>query len=158
MVEFSKPGAYIKQISVYLENKENEKADELAKEFVKKFPNDMISHYIAAKTAFALGRYKDAESEAMKAFSKATGPDDMQACGVLASSAYYALREYAKGHDLLSKIKKIKNSEMVEKLLFAYSIAMRNEQEAMEHIDELYKLNRKAAEEFVISYLRNQKR
>jgi len=145
--------AYIKQNVLYLNNKDYGKAYEFSKEFVQKFPAEMIAHFLLAKAAFCLGRHEEAVLGARKAFNLAADADDMLSCAILASTAYYELKEYGKGLELLKQVEKTKTSEELEELLFIFSLAMEDEKEAMKHVQDLYKLNKKAAEEFIAKFI-----
>ena len=148
-----KKEAYLTQIFAYFSNQEYEKAYEFAGEFAEEHPKEMISHLILAKAAFRLERYGKAAEEARLAFNLAESYDDMAVCAVLASTAYYQTEEFEKGYELLEQMKKIKNTEEIEKMMFILSMALKKHAKAMEHLDELAKFNRKTAEDLILAYL-----
>ena len=145
--------AYIKQNALYLKNKDYGRAYEFSKEFTQKFPGEMIAYFLLAKAAFCLERYEEAAMVARKAFNMASEPEDVLTCAIMASTAYYEMGEYSKGLELLKQVEKIKANEELEELLFIFSLALKDEKEAMKHVQELYKLNKKAAEDFMARYI-----
>ncbi|MBN1169565.1 hypothetical protein JXA56_00935 [Candidatus Micrarchaeota archaeon] len=149
-----KKESYLAQIFAYFKNHEYEKAYEFGEEFTGSHPTEMISHLLLAKAAFRLERYEKAAEEARAAFNLAASPEDMAVSAILASTAYYQTKEFGKGYELLEKMKKIRNTEEIEKMLFILSIAKNDHKKAMEHLDELAKINRKTAEELILEYLR----
>jgi tetratricopeptide (TPR) repeat protein len=148
-----KKEAYLTQIFAYFKNEEYEKAYEFGKEFVEAYPKEMISHFLLAKVAFRLKKYEKAAEEARAAFNLAVEPDEMVLCAVLASTAYYQTGEFEKGYELLEKMKKIKNSGEIERMLFILSIAKNDSEKAMEHLEHLAAFNKKAAEDLILKYL-----
>lgn len=153
MAIFDKKDSFVKQIAIYMGKNESQKAFDLAKEFAGLFPKEMVAHYLLAKSALALGRLEDAAAGARKAFNLAASQDDMVACAVLAGTAYYELKEYQKGFDMLKAMEEIKHTEELERLLFIFSLALNNQKEAMKHIDYLYLLNKKTAEELMLRFI-----
>jgi len=151
MVDFTKPEAYEKQIAVYLANTQYQQAYELSKQFVEKFGQDMISHFLLMKSAFWLKKFDEAIKEGRIAFNLAHDKD-MVICAIVLSSAYYLKGEYEKAYELLNDIT-TKDNEDVEKLLFIYSLAINNEKAAMQHIEKLYNINRRLAEDLVLKFL-----
>jgi len=151
MVVFTKPESYELQIVLYLKNKEYAKAYSLSKEFVECFNSEMVAHFLLMKSAFWLKKFDEAIKEGRKAFNLSHG-DDLLTCAIIISNAYYLNGNPNEAYNLLVKIQSEGNAE-VEKLLFLYSIALNNNKEAIRHIDNLYKLNRKLAKEFIIGYL-----
>ena len=148
-----KKEAYLTQMFAYFNNHEYEKAYEFGKEFAEAYPKEMISHLVLASAAFKLKEYEKAAKEATRAFNFAHSHEDMIDCAVLASSAYYQIKKFEEGYALLEKMKKIKSSEKIEKMLFILSMAKNDQEKAMEHLDELAKLNRKTAEDIILGYL-----
>jgi tetratricopeptide (TPR) repeat protein len=144
-MEFTHSKAFVKQITLYLKNENNQKAHTLAKEFVEKFPDDMISHFLLARACFNLGKYEATRLEGTKAFNMSHVYDDMLACALLTSTAYLETKEYAKGFKLLKEMEKEGNSEELQLALLAFSLALKNEKEALVHVEKLYKLNEKLA-------------
>ncbi|MDD5340586.1 MAG: CDC27 family protein [Candidatus ainarchaeum sp.] len=142
-----KKDAFIKQMAIFLGNRQYEDAYGLGREFAAKFPADMVSHYLLAKAAFWTGKYEEALAEGRKAFNLASGPD-INACAVITASAYYSLGRYPEGYELLSSIK-TKGDEDLEKLKFIFAMVMGREKEAVECLDDLFRINRKAAEKLL---------
>jgi tetratricopeptide (TPR) repeat protein len=152
-LEFSKKETYIKQIALYLSNASYSQAYELSKSFVAKFPDELISHFLLAKSAYWSGDYAEAKLEARKSFNIAKSPEDLLTCAVIASAAYYRLGEYSKGLEMLKAVEGMKRTAELEQLLFIFSVAVENEDEAMKHIRELQRLDKKIALEFIKKYV-----
>ncbi|MFH0884204.1 MAG: CDC27 family protein [Candidatus Micrarchaeota archaeon] len=144
---------YMKQIVIYLSQNDFQKAYELSREYTTNFEKEMISHFLFAKASFALEKYQEAALSARTAFNLSANEDDMLTCAVLASTAYFKLKDYQGGLELLRQMEKIKVSEELEELLFVFSLAMKEESEAVKHLDTLYGLNRKTAENLLIRFL-----
>ncbi|MCI0564141.1 MAG: hypothetical protein MN733_37175 [Nitrososphaera sp.] len=142
MVELKKEG-YLKQLTLYLNNGDYEQAYGLAKEFAAKYPAEFASNFLLAKAAFWVGKYEETIAHATKASNLSPLPDDLLVCTILASTAYYKLGRYKEGLELLKRMDK--KSEDLEKLLFIFSLTMNDEKEAKIHMDELYRLNKRAA-------------
>ena len=153
-MDFGKPG-YTAQVATYLKNQEYGKAYDLGKTFVQAFPDDVVAHFLLAESAFWSGKYEEAAFEGSKAFNKSSNDEDMLACAIITSSAYYELGKYAEGYKLLKMVEPRKKSEELEKLLFIFSLEMNDDKEAMKHVDDLFKLNKKAAEELIVKYLKS---
>jgi len=145
---------YIAQIAAYIRNKSYEKAYEMAKEFAEKFPDEMIAHFFLSESAFWLSKYEEAALEGSKAFNKSATNEDMLASAIITGSAYYELQQYAKGFGLLKLMERRRTNESLERLLFLFSMALNDHSEAASHLNELYGLNQKAAEELAIRYLK----
>ena len=152
-MELHKAG-YVSQTVTYIKNKDYEKAYNFAKEFVEKFPDEVAAHYLLSASAFWLKRYREAILEGCRAFNKATKDDEMLPCVMIAASAYYELEEYEKGMKLLQIMEKRKKTENIEKLMFMFSMARKDSKEAAVHLNELYKMNREAAEELAVEYVK----
>lgn len=151
MVEFTKVGSFTKQIALFLKHNSYEKAYALAKQMMEKFPDKMITHFLLAKSAFWLGKYKEAVVEGQNAFNKCKKRKDMIACALLLGSAYFMTEEYAKGYKLL-RIFKDDNDEGLKKMLLIFSIIVGKEEVAAEHAQELLEINSNAAEELMKDY------
>jgi len=143
--------SFVKQILIYFKNKDYGEAHSLATKMVAKFPKEMISHFLLARATFWLERYPEAISEAIKAFNLAKR-EDLLPCAILLGSSYFQSGEYEKGYALLSKFEKEKNEE-VKKLLFIFSLARKNEKEAVSHVADLFQINRQAAKKLVLKFL-----
>ena len=152
-MEFGKPG-YTAQIAAYLQNRDYLKAYSLAKEFTVKFPDEMSAHFLLSQSAFWLGRYDEAAWEGSKAFNKASAEEDMVSCAITAASAYYGGKRYSEGFAILKFAENRKKTANIETMLFMCSLAMNNGREAATHLNELYCLNKKAAEEMAVRYLK----
>ena len=151
-MEFTKQG-YIAQISVFLKQEDSEKAYKLSKEFVNKFPNDVITHFLLCQSAYVVRKFDEAALQGRMAFNKSSSYDDMLACTILTASAYYENGKIVEGWEMLKFMERRKTNENLEKLLFIYSLAVKNKNEAVNHLNELHRINDKAADELVIKYL-----
>jgi hypothetical protein len=148
---FEKKDSFVKQIAIYLRQGEHRKAYDLSKALASAFPSQMIGHYLLSKSAFWSEKYDEAYAEAGKALRLA-GKTDRPPCAILAASALFRLGRYREGRDLLAGIDDKGNGEL-EKLRFAFAVAMGNEKEAVRFLEELYKINRKAAEKILTEAL-----
>ena len=148
-----KKEAYTKQIVLYLENNKNRAAYDLALEFLKEHPNEMLSHFLIAEFYLSFNKYNDAALEARKAFNLAKTQDDLLPCAILAAAAYYQIGEYKKGYQFLSELEKWWKKEEIEKLLFVFSVAMKDENQAAKHLESLYSVNQKAAESLLMKFI-----
>lgn len=152
-MELGKKG-YISQISIYLRNKDHARAYPLSKEFAAAFPDELIARFLLAESAYWSGEYHEAAIEGHRAFNKATDQQDLISCALVAGSAHLALKEYAKGLEILRLMEMRGPDENVQKMLLAYSLAMRNPKEAAVHLNELYKIDRQAALETADRFLK----
>ncbi len=146
--------AYMKQMAIFIKNKDYQRAYDFGKEFTEAFPDDMMAHFLLAKAAFSLQRYDDSKEEGRKAFNLAKSNDDMVTCAVLTSAAYFELHEYQKGLEFLKKMEKLKKTEDMEELLFVFSLALEDEKGAVKHVERLYELNQETAENLITKYLK----
>lgn len=146
-----KKESFIKQIVIYLNENEAQKAYLLAKEFVERFPSDMVSHYLLAKASFWLGKYDEALSEGRKAFNMARAAD-LVPCAIIIASAHYQLGKYAEGYRILNQIE-AKDNANLEKLKLAFAIAQGQEKEAVSILDVLFKINREEAQKLLETIL-----
>ena len=151
MALFTKPEAYQKQVVIYLNSKEYENAYNLAKEFAERFGQDLTSHFLLSKSAFWLNKYPEAVVAGRKAFNMAHANEDMLLSGIILSTAYYMLGDIKNCHEVLEAVNKDGNTD-VEKLMFICALAAKDESAAMEHINKLYKINRRMAEDFVMRF------
>lgn len=138
---------YVKQINLYLTNKEHQQAYNLAKEFASKFPQDFLAHFFLAKAAYWTDNYNETAIEGRKAYNSASNPGDMLACGMIAAAGYYGLREYQKGYEFLKTLQETNSDKDLEGLLYSFSLAMDDEKKAVEHLTNIYMINPKSAEE-----------
>lgn len=154
MAEFSGKPPYLKQIALYFQEGNYQKAYEMSKEFVEKHPDTMLSHFLLAKSAFWTGDFQTAKKEALKAFNLSEGQDELALSGILLSCTYYRLREYQRGMDLLRLLKsKVKTKESIMKLKFIFALALHDEPAAMRHLDELHDINKKEASRIMLKLL-----
>lgn len=156
MVELSEKG-YAKQVTIYLEKNDYEKAYELAHEFSQKFPNGKVAHFLLGRSAFWVKRYTEAAAEARKSFNMAKTSEDRLACAILASTALYELGEYSEGLELLKEVEKVISSEELEKALIIFSVALHDKNEARKHLEDLRKMNAWAAEKLMARFLKAPK-
>lgn len=147
-MEFTKKDPFIKQIALYVQNQEFERAYELSRDFTVKFPNELTSHFLLAKTAFRLKKFADAIAAGRKAFNLASTKEDMLASAVVLSSSYFMSGARVEAYKVLRSIDGEGNTD-AERLMFIYALSVQNAAEATEHLDRLYKINRRAAEEFM---------
>ncbi|MEW6036406.1 MAG: hypothetical protein AB1529_07375 [Candidatus Micrarchaeota archaeon] len=152
MVEFSRPEAYSKQVSIYLKESMDEKALELCKDFVKMFPGELMAHLLMAESWFRLNRFFECKVEAGKALRLAQSEDDIRFCTMIYSTACFQLKDYIEGYNVLKGAMKGKFIAEVEEALLVFSLAMADEQKAMHHMKNLMVLNRDRAINFVGSY------
>lgn len=142
-----KKESFVKQIVLYINKNECQMAYELALEFTRRFPSEMISHYLLAKASFWLGKYAEAAEEATKAFNLASGAD-LVPCAIMAASAYYQLGQYDKGYKMLDYVK-TEGNEDFEKLKFAFAVSMQKENEASSIFEALLRINKNEAEKLL---------
>ncbi|MBN1169440.1 hypothetical protein JXA56_00270 [Candidatus Micrarchaeota archaeon] len=147
--------AYIKQISIYLENKEYEKSYPLAREMNENFPEDTMTHYLMASSAFWAGKYEESIEHGRKAFNMVKSKEDLIACALITSSSYYELKQYSEGFRMLKAVEKLKYSEDIETMMFVFSLALKDEKEAMKHAKNLQVLNAKLAEKLLKKFLKS---
>jgi hypothetical protein len=148
-MDLTKPKAFLIQIALYLRNNDAESAYALSREFVGKFPAEMSAHYLLAFSALGSKRYEEAKTEGRKAFNMASSDEDMLTCALVASMAYYELKDYAKGYELLVVMEKRAKTAELEKLMVLFSLAANSPEEAFRHEEELFRLNSKAAIELL---------
>ena len=129
------------------------KSEGLAREFAEKFPDDLVAHFFLSTISFWLGRYEEAAVEGSRAFNKSETPEDMLSSAIVAGSSYYQLGKYEQGMDILRHAENRKSNEDLERLMFAFSMAMKNEKEAVMHLNELHRMNKKAAEDLLVRYI-----
>ena len=144
-MELTKPESFAKQIALFFNNGDFQRAYELAQELIVKFPDEMLAHFLLAQAAYRIGRFEDAKMEGRKAFNIASEVDDMIGCALITASAYYSLGEYQKGYELLEEMEKKKSTEEIQSALMIFSLAMENPKEAILHLEKLYGLNKQLA-------------
>lgn len=141
--------AYQKQLILYLNNGSGGQAYDMSQQYAQEYPNDMVSHFLLAKSALAVGKYEEAALEARKAFNLAANEADMVMCAIHASIAYYRLQQYAKGFELLKALENVRTCEETEQLFFLFSLALGNDVEARRHFDAMCSIDSAAASEFL---------
>jgi tetratricopeptide (TPR) repeat protein len=144
-----KAEAYQKQLILYLNNKSYEQAYDMSKQYLAEYPDDMVAHFLMAKSALWVGKYGEAALEARKAFNLAKNEADMVMCAIHACIAYYRLQEYAKGFELLKALERIRTCEETEQLAFLFSLAIGNDGEARKHFDSMMNIDSDAAMGFL---------
>jgi predicted Zn-dependent protease len=147
-VELGKKESYAIQIGLYLKNKQLLQARGLMDSMLEKFPNEPLSHFMAAKTRYFSGDYERAAKEGEEALAFSKIKDDRVASTIVTASALFMLRKYEEGHALLAPFEKEENEEL-KKLLIMFSMVMKEGKEAGEYYKELHELNRAAAENFI---------
>lgn len=146
-----KAEAYQKQLILYLNNKSYAQAYQFAGQYVKEYPDDMVSHFLLAKASLWEAKYEEAALEARKAYNLATSEADMVMCAIHACIAYYRLGEYDKGYGLLKALEPVRTCEETEQLAFLFSLAMNKDSEAARHFESMVNIDSKAGMEFVKS-------
>ena len=141
--------AYQTQLILYLQNQSNSQAYEFAKQYVVEYPEDMVAHFLLAKSAIASEHFEDATIEARKAFNLAKNEADMIMCVIHACVAYYKLGEYTKGLDLLKASEHIRTCEETEQLFFLFSLLVNDDREAERHFTAMIATDEGAAKEFL---------
>lgn len=155
-VELKRPGPLINQITVFLGDERYQEAHELALDFVKKFPDNMIAHFLLAKTSYCIEDFELSKSEGRIAFNMCKAPGDMASCAIITASAFYRLNEFEKAMEMLRSIEKTQINEEIEELMATIAFAMENEEEALLHIDRLMKINKNAAQKLIEKFISNQ--
>ncbi len=149
-MELTKPSAYLAQISIYLKNGDRESAYSMSKEFANKFPDTMTSHYLLALSALGHGKYEEAKMEGRKAFNLAATQEDMLTCALITGMAYYELKDYGKGYEILLLMESKSKTVELEKFLVMFSLAMNSPEAAARHEEELLRLNSRAALDLIV--------
>jgi tetratricopeptide (TPR) repeat protein len=152
-MEITKKEAFAKLIANHMKNHEDKKAYDLSISFVKKFPGELLSHILLAESAFRLRRFAEAKVEGRKALRYAQSENDLVFCAMIFSSACFHLKDYLEAYDLLKEISNRKQLANVEEALVVFSIAMKNEQDAIEHLRNLISLNRERALSLMKTYI-----
>jgi hypothetical protein len=120
------------------------------------FPDDLLSHFLFAKSAFWVHNYDIAIEQGRTAFNMSSGRD-LLTTGLLLSSSYYLSNDFAKGYKVLQCIQSgLPASELsaeFEQLMAIYSLALNNPEGAAQHVKKLYDLNSKYAEDFILKFL-----
>ena len=153
MVEFTKKEAFARQLAIFIRNEDRGRAYELSREFANKFPDEMLAHFLLALAAYRLDKFDEAKAEGRKAFNLASSTDDMLVTALLASSAHYNLGEYTQGYDLLKAIEKRKSTDELQKRMFVFAMALNKSDEALQHMDQLFKLNESMAADMILKML-----
>jgi tetratricopeptide (TPR) repeat protein len=146
-----KEGAYQKQIILYLNNRAFRQAFDFSAEYANAYPQDMVAHFLLAKSAIKIERYGDAAEEARKAYNLAKDESDMTMCAIHACVAYYRLGEYQKGFELLKTTEFFEPCQELEELCFLFCLALDRDIEATKHFKRMFDLNQEAANRFVMS-------
>jgi len=153
MSVFTKKEAFARQLAIFLRNDDAKRAYELSKEFTLRFPDEMLAHFLFAMAAYRIERYDEAKAEGRKAFNLASSSDDMLVTSLLASSAHYHLGEYAQGYELLRAMEKRKSTYELQKRMFLFVLALNKSDEALCHMDRLFKLNQSMAADIMLRML-----
>ncbi|MFH1393510.1 MAG: hypothetical protein ABII71_02180 [Candidatus Micrarchaeota archaeon] len=149
---FERENSFVKQIILYLQNRNNEMAVQLSEEFVEGFPGSLMAHYLFAKSCYRVKNFNAALREGHKAFNLAESQEDMVAIGVFLACAYYELKRYAKGYEVLKALQMLEDAR-VEKALFILSLCKNDPETALLHVDALFEINKQVADEFVDKFL-----
>jgi tetratricopeptide (TPR) repeat protein len=158
MAEFTDKPPYVKQIAIYFQQGEYQKAYELSEEFVEKHPDSMASHFLLAKSAFWINEFEQARDESKKAFNLSNGEDEIAVSGILLACSHYRLKDYEKGIEILRLLKsKAGTGESIMKLKFVFALALHDEPAAMRHLDQLYDVNKKEASRIMLKLIEESK-
>jgi hypothetical protein len=152
-MEITKKEAFAKLVSIHMKNHEDQKAYDLSKDFVQKFPGELLSHVLLAESAFRLKRFGEVKTEGRKALRYAQSESDFIFCAMVFSSACFHLKDYIEGYELLKEISMKKQLAEVEEALVVFSIAMKNEQDAIDHMGNLIHINRERALVLMRTYI-----
>jgi len=147
MAIIEKKEAFIKQITLFLDSKNYKQAYDLAKQFVSRYP-DIISYFILAKCAFWNVEYDEMLSAAGRACEYASGKD-RESCVILTAAACYKLGRFEEGYGFLEEFGKTNDPE-VAGLRFMLAAASGNRKKTEMHLDELFKIDKKKGEEFIL--------
>lgn len=152
-MEITKKEAFAKIISNHMRNREDRKAYDLSGDFIRKFPGELLSHLLRAESAFRLQRFPEAKIEGRKALRYAQSESDMVFCAMVFSSACFHLKDYIEGYELLKGISSRRKLADVEEALVVFSIAMKNEEDAIDHLRRLIQINRERALVLMRTYI-----
>jgi hypothetical protein len=144
-----KENAYQKQIILYLGNRCFRQAYDFSMEYVSAYSEDMVAHFLAAKSALKIERYEDAAIEARKAFNLAKDDADLLMCAIHAGVAYYRLGEFRKGYELLGLMADRKPCQELEQIMFLFCTALSLDIEAASHFNAMFRMDGSAADRFV---------
>ncbi len=154
-MELTKKDSYAKMISIYIKNLQDQQAYDLSKEFIQKFPGELMSHLLLAESAFRLGRYAEAKLEGRKALRYAASDYDILFCSMVFASACFQLKDYIEGYKVLKEISDRTPVLEVGEALFAFSLAMKNEGDAIFHMKNMLQINRQHALELMKDYIKS---
>ena len=156
-MEFSRPEAYIRQLTEYLRQNAFGEAFALGKEGSAKFSKNVLVHFLYAKAAFGLRNFDLSAKECRIAVNLASTKEDIVFCAVFEASALYELGKFNEGFERLCTVEHLqKNADVnanVEKLLFIFSLAKNDLNTAMNHLDLLAVLNPAMADELTLKFL-----
>ena len=144
---FNKEGSFIKQIVIYLKNKDYAKASALSKEFSQAFPLSLMPHYLLAKSCYWNHDFINALMEGHKALNMAESREDLVAAAVFLSCVYFELKRFTRGYEVLMMMRHLED-ERIERALAVLAMCRNEPRTALMHIDALYKINRDVAERF----------
>lgn len=147
-MEFTKKEPYMKQISLYVQNQEFNRAYALAQDFADKFKNELTAHFLLAKIAFRLQKFPEAIAAGRNAFNLAANKQDMLLCAVVLSAGYYMQGNTTEAYHVLNQVGGETNPD-AHRLMFVYACTVKDPQKAMESLDRLYQINPRAADEFI---------
>lgn len=147
-MDFTRKEPYLKQIMLYVQNQEFERAYALAQDFIGKFQKEVTAYFLLSKVAFRLKKFPEATQAARTAFNLATTKQDMISCAVVLSAGYYMQGNNDDAYKVLHQVGGDGNSD-VERLMFLFALSVQNEAEAVQHLDRLYQINRRMAEDFI---------
>ncbi|MEM4359099.1 MAG: hypothetical protein QXT45_01050 [Candidatus Bilamarchaeaceae archaeon] len=150
-MEFTKKESFVKQIILYLNNKNYTAALELSENFVKRFPNEMVAHFLLAKSAFWDQKYDVALREGRAAFNMSRG-EDITPCALLLACVYYRLKRYAEGYEFLNSAELPDTEEVLQMKLF-FSMALENLKDVEKHAEVLLRMHETATKKLLARFI-----
>lgn len=144
---FNKENSFVKQIIIYLNNRDFEKACELSREFSQAFPASLMSHYLLAKSCYWRHDFINALMEGHKSLNMSESREDMVASAVFLSCVYFELKRFTRGYEVLMMVRHLED-ERIERALAVLAMCRNEPETALMHIDELYRINKAVAERF----------
>lgn len=150
-MEFTKKESYTKQTILYLNNKNYAAAMGLAKKFTEKFPDEMIAHFLLAKSAFWSRDYELSLRESLIAFNKSEG-DDKVPCALLAGCSYYQLERYKDGYKFITTAK-LPAGDEVEQMRLIFSLFLENPENIEKHAEKMFALNEGSAKRLLTRFI-----
>ncbi len=150
MAVFDKKESFLKQIGIFLSQKQYEKALVLSKEFAARY-NEGVSHLATAKCLFWMESYDEMVPEAKKALKMSVGKEK-EAAAILLAAAYYKLGKFSEGKKTLASLGQTENMDAI-KMRFMIAAMQGKKKEQEDALKELSNIDKKEAENFAMSIL-----